>query len=62
MSSCAAPSARCASSRAVPPSTSCTVTSGLQDDRDDHRPAADLAADPAADRAADDLLELVVVA
>src|SRR6476661_4261305 len=61
-SPCAARAARCASARAVPPSTSCTVTSGLQHDRDDHRAAADLAPDPGADRAADDLLELLVVA
>src|SRR6478752_4457571 len=61
-SPCAARAARCASARAVPPSTSCTVTSGLQHDRDDHRAATDLAPDPGADRAADDLLELLVVA
>src|SRR6478735_5296816 len=61
-SPCAARAARCASARAVPPSTFCTVTSGLQHDRDDHRAAADLAPDPGADRAADDLLELLVVA
>src|SRR6478735_6908260 len=45
-----------------PRAASCTVTSGLQHDRDDHRPAADLATDPRADRAPDDLLELLVVA
>src|SRR6476469_9539907 len=61
-SPCGARAARCAPARAVPPSTSCTGTSGLQHDRDDHRAAADLAADPGAVRAADDLLELLVVA
>src|SRR6478735_7026965 len=44
------------------PSASSLVTSGLQHDRDDHRPAADLATDPGADGPPDDLLQLLVVA